>query len=268
MGFLRNRAMASWITPPAATTDLRQFHPADFARSCDTLYPLSRDGEASAGPLVAALTVAVVDALEELATASPGGRLTVPFLAVLDEAANICRFRNLDSYYSYFGSPGIIIETILQNWAQGEEVPGRQGMEKPWSAANVTIYGGGVVVDRFLRRISDLIGPYDQIVSSESSGKGIRQRSRSVQDETILTVADLRELPPGRAICFASGAPDVLIKPQPCFTGKDAAAIEAPRKTHSPTGTTDPDRGGGTTDIDASLAASRWTLDRLDPLDE
>jgi len=107
-----------------------------------------------------------------------GGRLTVPFLAVLDEAANICRFRNLDSYYSHFGSRGIIIETILQNWAQGEEVWGVKGMEKLWSAANVKIYGGGGVDDdKFLRRISDLIGPYEQIVTSESSGKDTRHNN-------------------------------------------------------------------------------------------
>lgn len=237
MGFLRNRAMVSWVTPPPLTADVRQFHPGDFSRSRDTLYPLSRDGEGSAGPLVAALTVAVIDALEELATASPGGRLTVPFLAVLDEAANICRFRNLDSYYSHFGSRGIIIATILQNWAQGEEVWGVKGMEKLWSAANVKIYGGGVDDDKFLRRISDLIGPYEQIVTSESSGRGTRQRSRSVQEKTILTVAELRELPSGRAICFASGTPAVLIEPQPWFRGKDAAAIEASRRAHSPVGT-------------------------------
>ncbi len=253
MGFLRNRAMVSWITPPPATAHLRQFHPADFARSRDTLYPLSREGEGSAGPLVAALTVAVIDALEELATASPGGRLTVPFLAVLDEAANICRFRNLDSYYSHFGSRGIIIETILQNWAQGEEVWGGKGMEKLWSAANVKIYGGGVDDDKFLRRISDLIGPYEQIVTSESSGRGTRQRSRSVQEKTILTVAELRELPSGRAICFASGTPAVLIEPQPWFLGKDAAVIEASRKAHSPVGS-DPE----------PVATSLWTVKAID----
>jgi len=253
MGFLRNRAMVSWITPPPASAQLRQFHPAEFARSRDTLYPLSREGEGSAGPLVAALTVAVIDALEELATASPGGRLTVPFLAVLDEAANICRFRHLDSYYSHFGSRGIIIETILQNWAQGEEVWGAKGMEKLWSAANVKIYGGGVDDDKFLRRISDLIGPYEQVVTSESSGRGTRQRSRSVQEKTILTVAELRELPSGRAICFASGTPAVLIEPQPWFLGKDAAVLEASRKAHSPSGS-DPE----------PVATSPWTVKAID----
>lgn len=254
MGFLRNRAMVAWITPPPATAHLRQFHPADFARSHDTLYPLSRDGEGSAGPLVAALTLAVIDALEELATASPGGRLTVPFLAVLDEAANICRFRNLDSYYSHFGSRGILMMTILQNWAQGEEVWGVKGMEKLWSAANVKVYGGGVDDDKFLRRISDLIGPYEQIVTSESSGRGTRQRSRSVQEKTILTVAELRELPTGRAICFASGTPAVLIEPQPWFRGKDAAGIEASRQAHSPVGGDPP----------PLLVTSPWTVKAID----
>ena len=114
---------------------------------------------------------------------------------MLDEAANICRFRNLASYYSHFGSRGIVVLTILQNWAQGEEVWGKAGMEILWSAANIKIYGG-VDDDQFLRRLSDLIGSYDRVMTSESHSRGNgRQRSRSVQERTILTIAELRELP-------------------------------------------------------------------------
>lgn len=235
MGFLRNPDMTSWVTRPARA-GVEQFHPEAFAASTDTLYPLSREGEGSAGPLVAALTVAVVDALEERATASPGGRLAVPFLAVLDEAANICRFRNLDSYYSHFGSRGIIIETILQNWAQGEEVWGVKGMEKLWSAANVKVYGGGVDDDRFLKRISDLIGTYTHLDRSESSGRGRggRSVSTSVRERTILTIGELRELPQGRAVAFASGTPAVLVEPQPWFTGEHAEVINQSLELHSP----------------------------------
>ncbi len=112
-------------------------------------------------------------------------------------------------------------------------------MEKLWSAANVKIYGGGVDDDKFLRRISDLIGPYGQIVTSESSGRGPRQRSRSVQEKTILTVAELREHPSGRAICFASGTPAGLIEPQPWFLGKDAAVIEASSTKHGSSSSAD-----------------------------
>ena len=234
MGFLRNRRTITWVTPPA---DHRPgFDPHQFAASSDTLYLLSREGDGSAGPLVAALTVAVVEAAETLATRSPGGRLPVPLVAVLDEAANICRFRNLDSYYSHFGSRGIVILTILQNWAQGEEVWGKAGMEKLWSAANIKLYGGGVDDDRFLRRLSDLIGPYDRVMTSETHSRGHgRQRSRSVQERTILTIAELRELPRGRAILFASGTPAAMIEPQPWYTNPaTAAVVQASIDAHTP----------------------------------
>jgi hypothetical protein len=59
--------------------------------------------------------------LEERATHSPGGRLPVPFVGVLDEPANICRIRHLDSYCSHFGSRGIILLTVLLSCAPGAE---------------------------------------------------------------------------------------------------------------------------------------------------
>lgn len=238
MGFLRNRRMVRWMVP---ADGVEQFHPSEFAISTDTLYPLSKEGEGSAGPLVAALTVAVIDALEEAATRSPGGRLSIPFVAILDEAANICRFRNLDSYYSHFGSRGIIIETILQNWAQGEEVWGVKGMEKLWSAANVKVYGGGVDDDRFLKRMSDLIGTHTYWNVSESvssgggrgGGRGVSV-STSSQERTILTVGELRELPQGRAILFASGTPAVLLEPVPWFVSDLAPRVAASLDAFSP----------------------------------
>ncbi|MGI8647804.1 MAG: conjugal transfer protein [Acidimicrobiales bacterium] len=234
MGWLRSRSIVQWVTQPMA--HISEFSPAAFVRNRQTLYLLSREGAGSAGPLIAALTVAVVEAAEEYATASRGGRMPVPMLCVLDEAANICRFKNLDSYYSHFGSRGIIINTILQNWAQGEEVWGRGGMEKLWSAANIKIYGGGVDDDRFLRRLSDLIGQYDQVMTSESLHKGSRTRSRSIQERTILTVSELRELPPDRAVVFPSGTPALLMEPVPWFRGPQRAQVQASINAFDPTG--------------------------------
>lgn len=234
VGFLRDPNMTVWITPPAnPARRLEQFHPSTYARTRDTLYPLSKAGDGGAGPIVAALTVAVLDALQEEASGLPGGRLSVPFLGVLDEAANICRVRDLDSYYSFFGSLGIVLVTILQSWAQGEDVWGQRGMEKLWSAANMKIYGGGVDDDRFLRRVSDLIGPYDRMMSSRSSGRGGSSRSTQTQERPILTVAQLRELK-ARAIAFPSGTPAVLLKPQPWFTGPDRQRISASISTYGP----------------------------------
>jgi type IV secretory pathway TraG/TraD family ATPase VirD4 len=227
--WLRNRDVAPWITPgPAVDGTVRQaFDPVAFASSTDTLYPLSKEGVGSVGPLVAALTMAGLDALEDQAAATPTGRLTVPFVGVLDEAANICRIRGLDAYYSHFGSRGIVLLTILQSWAQGAEAWGTHGMEKLWSSANARIYGGGVDDPAFLRRLSDLIGETSLVRRSATVSKGGRSVSRTVQRETILTPAELRELPQGRAVLFASGTPAILTHPVPWWEGPHATTIHA-----------------------------------------
>lgn len=221
--WLRNRDVERWITPGTGPA----FDPVAFAGSTDTLYPLSKEGAGSVGPLVAALTMAVLDALEDRAASLPGGRLDVPFVGVLDEAANICRIRHLDGYYSHFGSRGIVLLTILQSWAQGAEAWGTHGMEKLWSSANARIYGGGVDDPAFLRRLSELIGNADRITRTTSVGTGRRTVTRSVQERAILTPAELRELPQGRAVVFASGTPAILTHPVPWWDGPHAAAIRA-----------------------------------------
>jgi type IV secretory pathway TraG/TraD family ATPase VirD4 len=141
---------------------------------------------------VTALTVAVTEAAEQLAKQSPGGRLPVPMVAVLDEAANVCRWRELPNLYSHYGSRGIVMMTILQSWSQGVEVWGRDGMRKLWSAANVKVYGGGVSEVEFLSELSQLIGDYDlRQLSTSYGGKGGRSTSRSTRRERVLEVSDL-----------------------------------------------------------------------------
>ena len=127
-------------------------------QSRDTLYSLSKEGKGTAGPLVTALTAATVEAAEELATTQPGGRLAVPLLGVLDEAANVCCWHGLPDLYSHYGSRGIVLMTILQSWSQGVEVWGRDGMRKLWSAFNIAVYGGGVKEPEFLGEFSRMVG--------------------------------------------------------------------------------------------------------------
>jgi hypothetical protein len=62
---------------------------------------------------VTALSVAICQAAEERAKVSPGGRLPVPLVVVLDEAANVCRWRELPNLYSHYGSRGICMMSIL-----------------------------------------------------------------------------------------------------------------------------------------------------------
>lgn len=231
---LTNRQVARWVTPQGGYDPHPQFSLDSFVRDGGTLYSLSKEGKGTAGPLVTALTVAVVEAAEELAARSSGGRLSVPLLGVLDEAANVCRWRELPNLYSHYGSRGIVLMTILQSWSQGVDVWGESGMRKLWSAANVKVYGGGVDEADFLQHLSTVIGDYDKETSSVSYGKGHRQVSNQLHRERILDVADLAAMPKGRAIVFASGARPTLIRTCPWMTGPHAAEVRASIAAHDP----------------------------------
>ena len=231
---LTNRQVARWVTPQSAADHRRQFDAEAFVREGGTLYSLSKEGRGTAGPLVTALTVAVVEAAEELAAASHGGRLPRPMLGVLDEAANVCRWRELPNLYSHYGSRGIVLMTILQSWSQGVDVWGESGMKKLWSASNVKVYGGGVAEVEFLRMLSDLIGDYDKRVTSVSTGRGQRSVNEQLTRERILDVADLMAMPKGRAVVLASGARPTLITTQPWMTGPHAEAVKASIAAHDP----------------------------------
>lgn len=234
---LTNRQVARWVNPigeQVSDDPRRQFDPAAFVRDGGTLYSLSKEGRGTAGPLVTALTVAVVEAAEELAAGSAGGRLSVPLLGVLDEAANVCRWRELPSLYSHYGSRGIVLMTILQSWSQGVDVWGESGMRKLWSAANVKVYGGGVSEEAFLESLSKLIGDYDRQSSSVSSGRGGRSVSQQLHRERILGVDDLAAMPKGRAVVLSSGNRATLIRTQPWMTGPYADQVKASIAAHDP----------------------------------
>jgi hypothetical protein len=215
---LTNRQVARWVTPQGAADPRKQFSPEDFVRADGgTLYSLSKEGRGTAGPLVTALTVAVVEAAEELATRSAGGRLGIPLLGVLD-----------------YGSRGIVLMTILQSWSQGVEVWGESGMRKLWSASNVKVYGGGVDEDTFLEHLSKVIGDYDRLSSSTSYGRGHRTVSQQLHRERILDIADLAAMPKGRAVVLASGSRPTLIRTVPWMTGEHAAAVMTSISAHDP----------------------------------
>ena len=245
--FMTNREAMRWVTVdgapaprsasssnPWTTSRRREFNPHEFVKTSGTVYSLSKEGRGSAGPIVTALTVAICEAAEEHAKRSPGGRLPVPMVAVLDEAANVCRWRELPNLQSHYGSRGICLMTILQSWSQGVEVWGRDGMRKLWSAANIKVYGGGVSEVEFLSELSQLVGDFDLNTTSVSHGRGGRSTNRAVRRERVLDVADLTALPKGRAVVFASGAPATLVRTLPWMAGPRAGEVRASIAEHDP----------------------------------
>ncbi|MCM6774699.1 TraM recognition domain-containing protein [Nocardia sp. CDC159] len=220
-----------WITPG---NDRRQFDELDFIERNGTLYSLSLEGRGSAAPLVSALTEAVIDVAMRKASQSHGGRLSIPLLAVLDEAANVVRWKDLPKQYSHFGSRGIVVMTVLQSWAQGARCWGADGMEALWGAANIKVLGSGVDDTKFLQERSDAIGEYDVISQSVSESKGSKSYSRSLGSSKTFSVNALATLPRGRAIVFSSGAPAVLVRTVPWWEGEYADAVRRSIDHHDP----------------------------------
>ena len=190
-----------------------EFDHRKFVTTTDTLYLISKEGAGTARAITGALTMALLTDAEEHAAGLPSGRLSPPLLGVLDEVANVCRWRQLPDVYSHYGSRGIVLSSFFQGWDQGTEAFGREGMRKLWNASNIRVAGSGLQDPDFLPFLSQIVGDRDVVRRTSSSGasRGSRSVSTSVQRERILDVSDLAAIPRGRAVMSTSGAPAALI---------------------------------------------------------
>lgn len=221
---LTSPKVTAWVTDTGE--GLPCFDVTGFAASTDTLCLMSREGVGTAGAFVLALTAAVAEAGEDLARRQ-GGRLHVPMVMALDEAANICPWRELPDLYSHYGSRGIIILTYLQSYAQGAQRWGEKGMAKMYSAANMNVYIGGVKEESFLRSMSGLLGEYDYVSRQVGYSRGEGTSTVSINRDRILDVDDLAALPRGRALLMSSGNRPVLMKTVPWMERPDAKSVKA-----------------------------------------
>ena len=222
---LSDPRIMAWVTPPAAA--LPELDVTAFPQTTDTLYLLSKDGAGSAAPLVAALTDQVLRAAVFTAEAQ-GGRLDPPMLAVLDEAANICKISDLPLLYSHLGSRGIVALTILQSYPQGAAVWGEQGMAALWSAATVKLIGAGIDDARMAEDLSKLAGEHDVPVGSLTrDGSGLASWQTSTRRQRVLEPAQIRALDKGTALLLATGIPVTMIRLLPWYDGPHAKQIAA-----------------------------------------
>ncbi|WP_433259736.1 type IV secretory system conjugative DNA transfer family protein (plasmid) [Streptosporangium sp. CA-135522] len=220
---LLDPAIARWVQPDP---DKVLFDPHAFVASTDTLYLFSDKGAGSAAPLVAALTDSVFHAAIARAERA-GGRCDPPVLPILDEAANICPIEKLPDYYSYLGSMGIPVTTILQSYKQGADVWGEARMDALWSAATVKILGAGLDDADFAEKISRLIGEHKVIEASVSHSSSGRSTSLSPRLERIYQAADVRALPKGTALLLLTGVRPAVIKLRPWMAEPYAARLAA-----------------------------------------
>lgn len=210
---LSNERVIPWITDDVSRGRRPEFDHTQFAATRDTLFLISKEGAGTTRAIAAALAVAVLTEAEERAAEQPRGRLTTPMMGVLDEVANVVRWRQLPDVYSHYGSRGIVLSSFFQSWDQGIEAFGEQGMRKLWSASNIRVAGSGLSDDKFLPFLSRIIGDHDVVRRTASTtGNFSRQYSSMVNRERTLDESDLGALPRGRAILSTSGMPAALLK--------------------------------------------------------
>lgn len=220
---LLNSEIAAWVTPQKG---IPEFKPADFVTSKDTLYLLSKDGGGGASALIAACADSVMRAATTQAERA-GGRLDPPMLAILDEAANVCKISDLPDLYSHLGSRGIIPITILQSYRQGQKVWGDAGMDAMWSASTVKVIGSGIDDPDFADKLSRLIGDHDVETKSTSISDSGKSTSISMRQERILPADAIRALPKGTALCFATGMRAAMLDLRPWYLEPGAGTLSA-----------------------------------------
>ncbi|MEU8924202.1 TraM recognition domain-containing protein [Kitasatospora sp. NPDC048545] len=213
--------ISRWVTP---NPDLPEFRPEEFVTNRDTLYLLSKDGGGSAGALIAAAADSVMRTATIQAERA-GGRLDPPLLAILDEAANVCKISDLPDLYSHLGSRGVIPITILQSYRQGQKVWGEAGMDAMWSAATIKLVGSGIDDADFADKLSRLVGEHDVETISHSTSESGRSTSTSMRQERILPPDKIRALRKGSALLFATGLRPALVDLRPWYKEPGAAEI-------------------------------------------
>lgn len=217
---LTDPVIMAWVCP---RPELPAFDASAFGASRQTLFLLSKDGAGSAAPLVAAFADRVMLEAVRLAERQPGGRLDPPMVAVLDEAANICRITELPRLYSHFGSRGVCPLTILQSRTQGQRVWGTSGMDELFGAATVKVIGAGIDDRAFAEDLSKLVGEHDVPVKTRGAGG----TSWSVRRDPVLPADKVRALKRGTAILLVTGVRPGLLRLVPWMSGPWAETIRA-----------------------------------------
>jgi type IV secretory pathway TraG/TraD family ATPase VirD4 len=228
---LDSEALLRWVTPPG-TWDRPPEDPATVRRldlwslitqpgdRQPTVYLLSREGEGTGRPVVAAIVGELIQVAVQAASAR-GGRLDPPITLQLDEAANIVRLPELPSWMSWFGSLGLMVTVVLQSREQGRSVWGREGFDALWSAATIKTVGAGVQDADFCEDLSRLVGDHKIEETSTSSSTGGHTVSRSLHTQRILTAADIAALERTRALLFTSGRRPALLRLHPWYAEPD-----------------------------------------------
>ncbi len=183
----------------------------DFLLSGSTLYIVNSGAEQQeVAPLIAGFVEALVARAYELWNL---GRLPERLLLLLDEVANIVPLPMLARHMSEGAGQGVLIYFALQDWSQLRHKYGDQVADAIFSLARAKILFGGSDNERELSRIERLLGTHhvERPTSETRQQDGGRSHSRSWEREARISTAELRAIPPGRALLvYHTYAPELV----------------------------------------------------------
>jgi type IV secretion system protein VirD4 len=251
-GSIRRRCVPTADRP---TTDIRS-----LIDGGGTIYLLGRDDPyASASPLMTAVTEDVLDLAKRLGETSEYGRLCPPFLACLDELPSTAPIPTLATRLANERALGVSFILAAQTWRQFVVCYGVDTARTILGLSNnLVIFGGGKDI-AFYRELSALLGSTTQIQHHHAGGTGLTSGlgvgamgagrgggTWSPQRVPVMEPAELRTLPPGRALVVPDSSLPLVARLRSCIAGRRGRHLLAEqsrlrRETRHPAA---PDRDG------------------------
>lgn len=201
------------------------FDAADWTlNGTDNLYLLSHHTMLpGTARIVSLLVSAILDAARINAAASRAGRLDPPLLFLADEAVNTCRLPDWETVLTDSRGWGISAHMIVQGRNLLRGAYGRDNGEAIWTGAGMRILVGGGEGGPDTKDVAEAFG--DVEVATISRDAGGSTSSVSSRRQANRTIADIRNIAPGRGIVLASQTPPVEVSLTPWWQRDDAHQI-------------------------------------------
>lgn len=187
----------------------------------NTLYVIGPEKDQRRLPnLYAALLMTTLDDALTIAAARPGGRLEPPLLAVLEEVANIAPIPNLARYAATGIGPGVVLLTVLQDYAQALEHWGAERGQSILAAHTCKLFCSGIADPPTLRYVSDLLGHKPVKQTSKHQGGGRSSTTVSQHMQPLAPPHAIRQHAEHTALCVYGRTPPAWIDLRPYWRGR------------------------------------------------
>ena len=227
---LANADVLKCITKPK-DKKIKEFIPENFVKTADSFYALSSASKkGTATSIITALTVHILEAAENYALTCKNSRLPFPMFLALDEVANVVKWKDLPEKYSFYRKYGIVMLSILQDYAQGVKLWRKEGMQMLFDNANINMYLGNVVDEEYNKKLTEIAGKYEITQKNKTfNSKDLFSSStqRNDQEKFIYEISDFASWPlpgtvkfgmflkknlakPGRAFLFGKGYKTII----------------------------------------------------------